>query len=105
VSNEVTKTLISYVDDLQYVKTIVLYDDKASPELEAALDAKQIALKYFKDLVMTTPIADNPPTPDSIAAFSYTSGTTGEPKGVPLLQRNLLAELSAMGGYGFTMRP
>ena len=32
-----------------------------------------------------------PPTPDDMMAIMYTSGSTGPPKGVPLLHRNIVA--------------
>ena len=56
-------------------------------------------------MILLEKCVDSPPTPESIAAFSYTSGTTGEPKGVPLLQSNILAELSARLGYGLSLKP
>jgi long-chain acyl-CoA synthetase len=37
----------------------------------------------------------NPPTPEDIVTINYTSGTTGEPKGVVLLHRNAVAAASA----------
>lgn len=40
-------------------------------------------------------------TPDSLATILYTSGTTGEPKGVMLTQRNLVSNaLASVEGFG-----
>jgi long-subunit acyl-CoA synthetase (AMP-forming) len=36
------------------------------------------------------------PTPDTCAAFSYTSGTTGDPKGVKLTHKMLLGAAYAV---------
>ncbi len=38
-----------------------------------------------------------PPGPDDLALLQYTSGSTGDPKGVMLSHRNLLANIRAMG--------
>lgn len=62
-------------------------------------------MSYYKDMIKASPIADNPPTVDSIIAFSYTSGTTGVPKGVLLLQRTIMAELAGIAGVGLTIKP
>jgi len=47
------------------------------------------------------PLAYNPPTPDDIVTINYTSGTTGDPKGVVLTHRNAhAATLSSLVAIG-----
>ena len=43
-------------------------------------------------------------SPDDVATIVYTSGTTGEPKGVVLTHKNLLTQFVALDTY-FTVGP
>ena len=58
--------------------------------------AKQAGLNLFSlDMVLKTGrnVKDkklNPPTPDTAFMFSYTSGTTGDPKGVKLTHKMMI---------------
>ncbi|MEO7783036.1 MAG: long-chain-fatty-acid--CoA ligase [Terracoccus sp.] len=49
----------------------------------------------WRDLVTSTPLDPSQPRPDAdaVALLLYTSGTTGQPKGVPLRHRNLVANV------------
>jgi long-chain acyl-CoA synthetase len=60
---------------------------------------KGIKVVSFEDLLSLgkdTSIVLQKPTPDVLASIMYTSGTTGEPKGVMLTHKNLMA---AVSGY------
>jgi long-chain acyl-CoA synthetase len=57
-----------------------------------------ISIHYVRDieaLGAASAIPVNPPRPDDIITINYTSGTTGNPKGVVLTHRNAVAAASA----------
>jgi len=65
--------------------------DKALCE-EAGLNVYTLEMLYQKGLeaVKAGTATLTEPTPDTCAAFSYTSGTTGNPKGVKLTHKMLI---------------
>lgn len=49
------------------------------------------------------PAEHRPPTPDDIATFCYTSGTTGDPKGAMLSHGNVVADVAGAGLMGLKL--
>ncbi|CAI5736854.1 unnamed protein product [Peronospora destructor] len=72
------------------LKTIVQFEPVTDEQRRVAM-AKNIELKSLSDLELigrAEPEPADPPLPTDISTLCYTSGTTGDPKGVVLLHRN-----------------
>ncbi|KAF2261687.1 long-chain-fatty-acid-CoA ligase 1 [Lojkania enalia] len=100
--NHVT-ALLKLKPRLPTLKFIVVLDPLSAGELPGqskgeilnSLAAESgVTIHYLEDveaLGEQEPIPFNPPTPDDITTINYTSGTTGNPKGVVLTHRNAVA--------------
>jgi long-chain acyl-CoA synthetase len=82
---------------IKTVKNVVNFDEKPDQELYTAAEMNLIALYTWEQLQQEGAQADpkaypcQEPKPDDTYLLSYTSGTTGEPKGVKLSHRNMLS--------------
>ena len=67
------------------------------PTLDASLDASGRTVLERDGQALTGRVDVDGPSPDDVALFLHTSGTTSRPKGVPLTHGNLVASLRNIG--------
>ncbi|TMW67702.1 hypothetical protein Poli38472_011322 [Pythium oligandrum] len=90
-ANEQFATVLKCKDECPTLKYVVQFEDVTDEQRQEA-EAKGLELKSLREieeLGEKNPIPADPPTPEDITTLCYTSGTTGKPKGVILLHKNL----------------
>ncbi|XP_076439689.1 long-chain-fatty-acid--CoA ligase 5-like [Babylonia areolata] len=93
------KRLLQDAAQLPSLKRFVLTKPDMPDDLKQVGQEKNVEVLLFKDLEA---LGENkkrepkPPKPDDLATLCYTSGTTGDPKGVMLTHANLLITLSSV---------
>ncbi|KAE9354244.1 Long chain acyl-CoA synthetase 7, peroxisomal [Phytophthora fragariae] len=78
------------VKDCPTLKIIVQFEPVTEQQIQQAA-AKNLELRSLDELELlgeADPKRADPPKPSDVSTLCYTSGTTGDPKGVILLQRN-----------------
>ncbi|CAG8537336.1 10610_t:CDS:2 [Funneliformis mosseae] len=79
----------------------VIYDGEANGKILDELKDEYPKLKLYtldelKQLGKDNPLDSNPPSPDDFCCIMYTSGSTGNPKGVLLTHSNLVAAIAGI---------
>jgi len=105
-------TVLKSASELKTLKAIVYTSALCTPEdMAAPLPAAPpgVTLLSFDELVAlgtSKPCEPTPPKPDSLAVLMYTSGSTGDPKGVMVTQANLLAMMATCSvQFGSIIKP
>lgn len=93
-------TLLKNKKDMPSLEAIIYTDYMCLPKecaekVEASSEVKVFSFAEFLEMGAAKPAEPSPPTPDSVAVLMYTSGSTGNPKGVIVRHKHLLAMVAA----------
>ncbi|TMW67703.1 hypothetical protein Poli38472_011323 [Pythium oligandrum] len=90
-AGELFNVVLECKDACPSLKYLIQYEDVTEEQRQqAAQKGLQItSLREIEALGKRNPLPADPPTPEDIATICYTSGTTGNPKGVVLTHRNM----------------
>mmetsp|Transcript_18262 Transcript_18262/g.51152 ORF Transcript_18262/g.51152 Transcript_18262/m.51152 type:complete len:544 (-) Transcript_18262:303-1934(-) len=83
------------------IKLVCFWGEASDADKKAMADAG-FTLKSFDDLLAegaAKPVEPLPCSSDDLCTIMYTSGTTGDPKGVMMKHSNVLAEIAAAKAY------
>ncbi|GFV44669.1 long-chain-fatty-acid--CoA ligase 1 [Trichonephila clavipes] len=95
---EKVSSLLDRKEDTPFLTNIVVVNEPSDKIKEFALEkgVQLNTLKEIEALGAKNPVPILPPNPSDVATVCYTSGTTGDPKGVMLTHANIIIDASAV---------
>ncbi|CAL1273035.1 unnamed protein product [Larinioides sclopetarius] len=95
---EKAKSLLEKREDTPCLKHIIVVNGYSDETKQLAVEkgVQLNTLKEIEELGAKNPAEVVPPEPEDVATVCYTSGTTGDPKGVMLTHANIIIDASAV---------
>jgi len=85
---------------MSQLKNLIVFENEITEEMKNLASEAELTLYTLEEVIFKGREAEtktfNEPTPDDCFAFSYTSGTTGDPKGVKLSHKMGIMSSSAV---------
>lgn len=101
-NRKATDSLLNEIKNMPSLQAIIYTDFSCTPDecrsqlpQPAGSSVKLIAMQEVIEMGKAKPVAVSSPLPDSVAVLMYTSGSTGNPKGVIVRHRQLLAMVAS----------
>lgn len=115
-NSEILDKILSKREEIPTLETVILFDDSKVEDIQALEKKYSIKIytisKLLDDYLEESKVKKpqllgeiKKGESNDIATIIFTSGTTGEPKGVMIRHRNLLCQLDCIKDQGFPFKP